>query len=170
MMRLAPFVLFVFIISCSNRTGIPKDILPPDSMELVMKDILMASQYSAQYVSKDSLRPDKRKANQQLMEDIFKIHHITRETFKQSLQFYESRPDLNKKIFDSLSAYVSLHQKDLYAPSSKPIVVPGTPGKINMKPHPPVPVPHKQGANGHLPGISPSHVPPHKDSTSAHHK
>jgi Domain of unknown function (DUF4296) len=168
-MRLAALVLFVLFISCSNRTGIPKDILPPDSMELVMKDVLMASQYSAQYIIKDSLKTDKWKSNQQMLEDIFGIHHITRETFKKSLQFYESRPDLNKKIFDSLSAYASLHQKDLYAPSSKPHAIPGLAGKIIVKPHPPVPVPHKQPGNSHLPSNSPR-VPAHKDSTAAAHK
>ena len=134
-----------------------------------MKDVLMASQYSAQYIAKDSLKTDKWKANQQMLEDIFRIHHITRETFKQSLQFYESRPDLNKQIFDSLSAYATLHQKDLYAPSSKPHTVPGSPGNIIVKPHPPVPVPRKQGANTHLPAISPK-VHAHKDSTAAPHK
>ena len=168
-MRLAPLVLFAFIISCSNRTGIPKDILPPDSMELVMRDVLMASQYSAQYLAKDSLKPDKWKANQQMLEDIFKIHHITKETFKQSLKFYESRPDLNKKIFDSLSVYVNQHQKDLYAPSSKPPGVPGSAGNIIVKPHPPVPGPHKPGANSHLPSVSPN-APRHKDSTATPHK
>jgi len=169
MMRLAPLVLFALIISCSNRTGIPKDILAPDSMELVMRDVLMASQYSSQYIAKDSLRPDKWKANQQMLEDVFKIHHITKETFKQSLQFYESRPDLNKKIFDSLSAYANRHQKDLYTPSSKPSSVPGNPRNIIVKPHPPVPDPRKKGANVHLPAVTP-HALPHKDSTAAPHK
>ncbi len=168
-MRLAPLVLFVFTVSCSNRTGIPKDILPQDSMKQVMIDVLTASQYSAQYIAKDSLKHDKRKANQQMLEDIFRIHHITKETFKQSLQFYESRPDLNKQIFDSLSAYANRHQKDIYAPASKPIAVPGHPGNIIVKPHPPVPFPHKPGANSHLPAISPQ-ASRHKDSTAASHK
>ena len=122
-MRLAAVFLFVFFVSsCSNRTGIPKDILPLDSMQGIMKDIIMASQYSSQYISRDSLIRDKMKANQELLEDIFKIHHTTREDFKHSLDFYESRPDLNKKVFDSLSAFASIHQKDLYLPKalSKP--------------------------------------------------
>jgi hypothetical protein len=169
MMRLASLAFFVFIVSCSNRTGIPKDILPQDSIKQVLLDVLMASQYSAQYIAKDSLRTDKQKVNQQMLEDIFRIHHITKETFKQSLQFYESRPDLNKQIFDSLSAYANRHQKDIYAPASKPHTVPGAPGNINVKPHPPMPGPHKQGANGHLPAISP-HASPRKDSTAAPHK
>jgi hypothetical protein len=108
--------------ACSNRTGIPKDILPPDSMEIIMKDVIMAEQYSYQYLAKDSLIRDKVKANQDLLEAIFKVHHTTRAAFRKSLNYYESRPDLNKKIFDSLSVYANRRKVDLYAP--KPLVKP----------------------------------------------
>jgi hypothetical protein len=116
--------LFIFILmtACSDRTGIPKDILPPDSMEVILKDVIMAEHYSYQYLSKDSLIRDKVKANQDLLEAIFKVHHITRATFRESLNYYESRPDLNKKIFDSLSAYANRRKVDLYAP--KPLIKP----------------------------------------------
>jgi len=119
MIRLAAIVLFMFFVSCSNRTGIPKGILPPDSMQVIMKDIIMAAQYSSQYISKDSLKKDKVKANQDLLEDIFKVHHISRTEFKNSLVFYESRPDLNKKIFDSLNSDQARHRNDLFAPQVK---------------------------------------------------
>ncbi|HEX3767143.1 MAG TPA: DUF4296 domain-containing protein, partial [Puia sp.] len=58
--------------------------------------------------------------NQQLMEGVFKIHHVTRETFEKSYQFYESRPDMNKTIFDSLSAYANRHKTELYRPLKIP--------------------------------------------------
>jgi hypothetical protein len=114
--RLTVFFLAVFITACSNRTGIPNDIIPPDSMYIIMKDVIIANEYSVQYLSKDSLRRDKLKANQDLFEAIFKLHHTTRAEFKNSLNFYESRPDLNKMIFDSLAAYASRHKADLYTP------------------------------------------------------
>ena len=116
------FLFFIFMAACSNRTGIPKDILPPDSMEIIMKDVIMAEQYSYQYLAKDSLIRDKVKANQDLLEAIFKVHHTTRAAFRKSLNYYESRPDLNKKIFDSLSVYANRRKVDLYAP--KPLVKP----------------------------------------------
>ena len=118
--------IFVFMNACSNRTDIPKDIIPPDSMQGIMKDVIMAEQYSATYITRDTLRHDKVKANQDLMEEIFKMHHTTRASFKGSLEFYESRPDLNKKIFDSLVAYANRHKTELYAPKPlpKPKMVP----------------------------------------------
>jgi hypothetical protein len=121
-MRLVAVIILVLMCSCSNRTAIPSDVLPSDSMQVVMKDLILASQYSVQYLEKDSLLKDKARANQELLEKVFQIHHITREAFKHSLLFYESRPDLNKKIFDSLSAYANRQQKDLYRP--KPLVKP----------------------------------------------
>jgi hypothetical protein len=121
-MRLVAVFIIVVMVSCSNRTAIPSDVLPPDSMQVVMKDMVMASQYSVQYIEKDSLIKDKTKANQELLDKVFQIHHISREAFKHSLLFYESRPDLNKKVFDSLSAYANRQQKDLYRP--KPLVKP----------------------------------------------
>jgi hypothetical protein len=117
------FILLLFFASCSNRTEIPKDIIPPDSMRRIMKDIIIAGEYSEQFVSKDSTRPDKKKANQELFDAIFKIHHTTREEVKKSLSFYESRPDLNKKIFDSLAADANRRRTELYMP--KPIKQPG---------------------------------------------
>jgi hypothetical protein len=112
--------------ACSDRTGIPNDIIPPDSMQNIMYDVIVAGEYSNQYINKDSLKPDKIKANQELLEDIFKIHHITREEFKESLHFYESRPDLNKNMFDSLAARTNRRRADLYKPKPlpKPVIQP----------------------------------------------
>jgi Domain of unknown function (DUF4296) len=122
------FILLLFIAACSNRSEIPGDIIPPDSMRLIMKDIIIAGEYSDQFISKDSTRPNKKKANQELYEAIFKIHHTSREEVKKSLSFYESRPDLNKKIFDSLAADANRRRTELYLP--KPI---HKPGKLPVK-------------------------------------
>jgi len=122
--RLTILFFAVYFTGCSNRTGIPQDILPPDSMQKILKDVIVADEYSTQYISKDSLKPDKKRASQELMDGVFKLHHITRDEFKNSLSFYESRPDLSKNIFDSLSADANRHKTELYLP------------KLPVKPHP----------------------------------
>ena len=96
-------------------------------MQNILIDVIMAEQYSTLYISKDSLKTDKVLANQNLLETIFKIHHVSKDNFQASLHFYESRPDLNKKIFDSLAAYANLHRPELYRP--KPIAKPTMPAK-----------------------------------------
>ena len=115
--------MVLFFASCSNRTGIPKDIIPLDSMSKIMKDIILADEYSNVYLVKDSLQKDKMLANEQLLDGIFKIHRISRQDFQTSLKFYESRPDLNKNIFDSLSSWANRHKTDIYLP--RKIKLPG---------------------------------------------
>ena len=115
--------LLLLLAACSDRAGVPKNIIPPDSMQKIMKDVIMATEYSTLYLSKDSLKKDKVKANQDLLEAVFQIHHISKESFRESLRFYQSRPDLNKIIFDSLSAYANRHRQELYLP--KPLAKPG---------------------------------------------
>ncbi len=115
--------MIIFFAACSNRTGIPNDIIPPDSMGRIMKDVILADEYSTNYLSKDSLQKDKMLANEQLLDGVFKIHRISRQDFQTSLKFYESRPDLNKKIFDSLSAWSNRHKTDVYLP--KNVILPG---------------------------------------------
>jgi hypothetical protein len=122
------FGLIIFFASCSNRTSVPKDILEPDSMRNIMKDVIVADAYSSMYIVKDTTKHDKTKAAQDLLEAIFRIHHTSREAFQKSLVFYESRPDLGKNLFDSLSSYATTHRNDIYRPAATTITAP-KPGK-----------------------------------------
>jgi hypothetical protein len=123
--RLIIFYIVVNLAACTDRTSIPNDIIPPDSMQKILKDIIIVGEYSSEYIARDTLKRDKRKANEDLMDSVFRLHHITRESFKKSLNFYESRPDLNKIIFDSLAADANRHKQELYAPrpSLRPVPV-----------------------------------------------
>lgn len=124
MKRLPVFSLMILLAACSNRSNIPADIISLDSMTLIMKDIIIANEYSLVNIPKDSTKKDKILANQQLLDGVFKIHHITRESFENSYRFYESRPDMNKTIFDSLSAYANRHKTELYRPLKIPKAIP----------------------------------------------
>lgn len=116
MKRLPVFFTMILLTACSNRSSVPGDIIPMDSMTVIMKDIIIANEYAMIYIPKDSTKKDKILANQELLDGVFKIHHITRESFENSYRFYESRPDMNKTIFDSLSAYANRHKTELYRP------------------------------------------------------
>ena len=124
MKRLPVFFIMILFAACSNRSSVPGDIIPMDSMTVIMKDIIIANEYSLVNIPKDSTKKDKILANQQLLDGVFKIHHVTRESFQNSFQFYESRPDMNKVIFDSLSAYANRHKTELYRPMKIPKPVP----------------------------------------------
>ncbi|HET7000908.1 MAG TPA: DUF4296 domain-containing protein [Puia sp.] len=123
MKRLPVIFMIILFAACSNRSSIPGDIIPLDSMTVIMKDIIIANEYAMVNIPKDSTKKDKILANQQLLDGVFKIHHVTRESFQASYQFYESRPDMNQTIFDSLAAYANRHKNELYRPlkTTKPI-------------------------------------------------
>jgi len=67
-----------------------------------MWDLLRADQYVAGSALKDSATK-KKNESLKLYEEIFHLHHITRNQFKKSYDYYSSRPDLFQPILDSLS-------------------------------------------------------------------
>lgn len=62
---------------------------------------MRADAYVSTFIMKDSTKNQKTESAI-LYEKIFDIHSTTQETFKRSLAFYQSRPDLFKAISDSL--------------------------------------------------------------------
>ena len=93
--------LIILTFGCIQDKKIPKDVLPQNEMRKIMWDLIRADAYVSAFVMKDSTK-DQKTESAILYEKIFDIHSTTRETFKKSLAFYESRPDLFKAISDSL--------------------------------------------------------------------
>ena len=94
-------ILIILTFGCIQDKKIPKDILPQNEMRKIMWDLMRADAYVADFIMKDSTRNQKAESAI-LYEKIFDIHATSREAFKKSLAFYESRPDLFKAISDSL--------------------------------------------------------------------
>lgn len=94
-------LLGVLCFSCSKKGG-GSGILSENKMREVMWDMIRADQYVAGFLLKDSTR-NKKDESIKLYENIFRIHKITRETFKKSLDYYSSQPDLFRPIIDSLA-------------------------------------------------------------------
>ena len=127
----------LWLAACTNRQSVPSEFIQPDSMKVILKDVITADHFASEYLLKDSLRKDSVHRNVkletlQLYETVFTLHKITREAFRKSLEFYYSRPDLMKNMFDSLSAYESRHRNDLYKPRNTPIPQP-LPGHPHAK-------------------------------------
>ena len=99
------FSLFIIVIisnfACIRDNKVPKDVIPQNQMRKIMWDLMRADAYVTDFIMKDSTR-DKKAESAKLYEEIFDIHSTTREIFKKSLVFYQSRPDLFKSISDSL--------------------------------------------------------------------
>jgi len=91
----------VFIVGCKNDDEIPQGIISQNEMHKLMWDLMRADAYVTDFIMKDSSRNQKNESAV-LYEKIFTIHSTTQETFKKSLAFYQTRPDLMKPISDSL--------------------------------------------------------------------
>ncbi|TMI94953.1 MAG: DUF4296 domain-containing protein [Bacteroidetes bacterium] len=100
-MRFFLFIIITLNFACIKGNKIPKDVIPQNQMRKIMWDLMRADAYVTDFVMKDSTRNQKEESTK-LYERIFDIHATTLETFKKSLVFYQSRPDLFKAISDSL--------------------------------------------------------------------
>ena len=101
-MRFSLFIILIILtIGCIQDKKVPKDILSQNEMRKIMWDLMRADAYVSNFIMKDSTKNQKAESAI-LYEKIFDIHSTTRENFKKSLAFYESRPDLFKAISDSL--------------------------------------------------------------------
>lgn len=109
------FLLIAGAVACTNRNSIPSDVMNQDKMESVMWDMIQADRFSSQFLERDSAaKKDIKTENLKLYERVFQLHKISRDEFIRSFNFYLSRPDLNKVIFDSMSARAERRRAELY--------------------------------------------------------
>ena len=114
-MKIAGLFLVLFLLSaCSHKDSIPTGILNQDSMRNILWDIMQVDQYSVQYLSKDSAKINLKAQTIALYQRIFQNHHVSREDFNKSYQFYIAHPDLTKTMLDSLTARANRERAEVY--------------------------------------------------------
>jgi hypothetical protein len=74
-----------------------------------MWDMILAEEFSMNKKQGDTTKKDATPAFQQ----VFKIHHTTKDAFYKSLHFYESHANLNKTLIDSVNAFANRQRQDL---------------------------------------------------------
>ncbi|MDF2189386.1 DUF4296 domain-containing protein [Paraflavitalea sp. CAU 1676] len=109
------FTVIGLAVACSNKNKIPSDVMAQDKMEKVMWDMIQADRFSSQFLERDSVAKKNIKVeNLKLYEQVFQHHKISKDEFLRSFQFYLSRPDLNKPIFDTMSARADRRRAEMY--------------------------------------------------------
>jgi hypothetical protein len=91
-------------IGCTDKYSVPGDILPRDKMQELMWDMAEADQYSALFLAKDSGLINVKAETLRLYEEVFRLHHVTREEFRKSYHYYLDHPALSQALFDSVYA------------------------------------------------------------------
>ncbi|WP_276481903.1 DUF4296 domain-containing protein [Paraflavitalea pollutisoli] len=109
------FLLIAGAVACTNRNKIPSDVMNQEKMEAVMWDMIQADRFSSQFLERDSTAKKNIKLeNLQMYERVFQLHKISRDEFIRSFNFYLSRPDLHKVVFDSMSVRAERRRSELY--------------------------------------------------------
>ena len=98
---LVSFAILVF--SCAGKSK-KMDLLPFDTLKVVVWDMLNAEEFNNVLITKDSTLKNSRN-NLKLYQQVFFIHHVSKEQFYYSYEFYEQHPDRFKLLMDSVSAY-----------------------------------------------------------------
>jgi len=97
------FTALAFATSCNNKEQIPEGILKPDTMQVVLWDVLKAEAFTTDYIKKDSAK-NAAAENLKLQQQIFAIHKISKEDFYKSYDYYKTNTVVFKKIVDSMIA------------------------------------------------------------------
>ncbi len=102
--------MLFLLLSCGSSAK--KDILPVNSMKQVVWDMMKADEWFAKTNMKDTLAKKKRE-DIRLYEQVFTVHHITREQFYTSYRYYETHPESLKELLDSVEALSTREQQKL---------------------------------------------------------
>ena len=97
---LAGFILLIF--SCTQKGKTPDSIIPPKKMEAVFWDIFRADELANQLKTSDSVKTALQH-HAELYDQVFKLHNTSKEEFRKSFNYYQSRPDLLKPMLESLA-------------------------------------------------------------------
>ena len=102
MIRICIF-LFVLgsLISCGGKDKIPEGILKPDKMQAVFWDVINADVFTNDFIKKDSSK-NAVEENLKLQQQIFAIHHVSKDVFYKSYDYYKTNTPVLKVMLDSM--------------------------------------------------------------------
>jgi len=105
MMRLLSFVFAIALFaSCAgDKTAVPADIIAIPKMRQVIWDLTRADELVNNFVLKDSSK-QKEAETYKMYQQVFAIHHITKNDFYKSYAYYQKHPLLYKTLLDSTFA------------------------------------------------------------------
>jgi hypothetical protein len=96
-------VVCLLALACMSS---PKNVLPVNTMKVVMFDMLKADDWYARIIVGDTLM-QKVKEDIPLYDQVFAVHKLTKKQFFDSYHYYESHPVAYKELVDSLESYAN---------------------------------------------------------------
>lgn len=102
--RVGMLLLVVAFFYGCNNSSVPRNILPPDSMKVMLWDMFRADELAANDVAADSTLSLKKQTENYYGQILF-LHNTNSETFSKSYRYYQNDPALFKALMDSVYAY-----------------------------------------------------------------
>lgn len=103
--RVNKWLLFFFLslaVACTNEVRvvpIPENVLPPDSMVAVLRDLhLMESGINGHFFQSNNISSDRAV----LREIVFKKHKIESAVFLRSVEFYSANPEHFDAVYEKV--------------------------------------------------------------------
>lgn len=96
-------VLVVILAACGRNKD--KEVLGREEMKLVMWDLLRADEVASIENGKDTVRTNLLQHAVEHYQQVFAIHHISKEQFYNSYKYYQEHPEEHKTLMDSLAAF-----------------------------------------------------------------
>ena len=92
--------LVILLIACGN--GRPAGVMPEEKMQKVLWDVAMAGEFANGYLYYQNPSQNRVVINNELMDEIFRVHGITKKEFEKSLEYYKKNPKVLMSILDSI--------------------------------------------------------------------
>lgn len=96
-------------VACSSKN----DPLPIDTMKAVIWDMSLADEFASFYVKVDTLR-NVDSATNSLYFRVLRMHQVTEQQLRQSIDYYAKHPDKYKVLMDSVNAYGNRQRDETY--------------------------------------------------------
>ncbi len=135
-MRTAGFIIILslsLVAACGSKNRPPRHVLAQDEMESVLWDMMRADQFLFMYVLPKDSTKKKLEESQKYYAQIFQLHKITEEQFRESFAWYKLHPKFLVPVMDSIAARSNTVTTIAPAPASIP-PVPADTGKQTVTP------------------------------------
>ena len=103
----------ILLMACSSKRKVPKGILSPSDMQSVIWDLARADQWLNNFVFPNDSSLNKSKESIRIYEQIYTLHHTSKETFQKSYTFYKAHPITFRVMLDSITEKANMPVTDL---------------------------------------------------------
>lgn len=108
---LAVIISFCFVRCTPEDKKLPREILPVDSMKIIVWNLIEAGDYATSLKEKDTTI---KSLDTKYFSEVLKLHHLNKDNFFKSFNFYQTHPYFNNVLFDSINAYASRQRNQIY--------------------------------------------------------